>query len=302
MIIIGGATASGKSGLALNVAKKINGEIISADSMQIYKKMDIGTAKTMPNEMDGIKHYMLNVVEPNQNFTVADYSIMAKECIKDIKSRGKVPIIVGGTGLYINSLIYDYKLSDQNMELRNQLNNELEKNGKEFMYNKLQEIDTKGASTIHINNTKRVIRAIEVKLNTNKSIADNNDKLSSVPHLLYAIDYDREILYQKINKRVDDMMQNGLVDEVKWLNNNGVGFDCQSMQAIGYKEFHDYFLGNNDLNKTIELIKQHSRNYAKRQQTWFVRIPTCKWLKMDNIDSLSNIIIQEYNNNITNLE
>lgn len=302
MLIIGGATASGKSGLAINVAKKLNGEIISADSMQIYKKMDIGTAKIMENEMQGICHHLINIIEPDENFTVADYSKLAKKCIEDIKNRGKLPIIVGGTGLYINSLIYDYKLSEQNLDLRNKLNDELQDKGKDYLFSKLEKVDPKGAKSIHKNNTKRVIRAIEVMLTTNKSITENNDKEQTVPHLLYAIDYDRNLLYQRINERVDIMVNNGLIEEIKSLLKNGVSFECQSMQAIGYKEFKDYINGKNDIKTTIELIKQHSRNYAKRQQTWFTRIPTCKWLKMGNIDTLTDIIVQDYYKNKTNLE
>jgi tRNA dimethylallyltransferase len=265
--------------------------------MQIYKGMDIGTAKVTPKESDGIKHHLIDIVEPHQSFSVAEYKEKAKYIIENIKSQGKLPIIVGGTGLYINALIYDYSLSSQNLNLRRELTLEYHKHGADFMYDKLVKIDPKAAKTIHKNNVKRVIRALEVFLTTNKSIVDKNDKEQTVPHLMYAIKYDRQTLYDRINLRVEKMFRFGLVDEIKGLLAKGIDFDMQSMQAIGYKEFKDYFSSKISLADTKELIKKHSRNYAKRQETWFKRIETCKWLEIKEKSSFMDIIINDITNN-----
>ncbi|HOO22281.1 MAG TPA: tRNA (adenosine(37)-N6)-dimethylallyltransferase MiaA [Clostridia bacterium] len=290
MLIIGGATATGKSELAIQLAKKFNGEIISADSMQIYKGMDKGTAKINEEEKEGIPHHLIDVVEPDQSFSVADFKEMADNIVADVKARAKLPIIVGGTGLYINSLIYDYKLSDNNPRLREELNKEYEKFGADYMYEKLAKFDPLSAEKIHRNNVKRVIRALEVYLTTRKSIHDKADKQNFVPHLMYAINYPREILYARINERVEKMFASSLVEEVKCLIDKGYGFDLQSMQAIGYKEFKEYFAGKITLEETKELIKQHTRNYAKRQETWFKRIDTCKWLNFNEKERFAEII------------
>jgi tRNA dimethylallyltransferase len=296
MLIIGGATASGKSQLAIKLAKKFNGEIISADSMQIYKDMDIGTAKITVKEADGIKHHLINVVEPNQSFSVSDFKRQALEVIKNLKKEGKLPIIVGGTGLYINSLIYDYNLSEQNLQLRDELNLEYQQKGIDYMYEKLTKIDPISAKVIHKNNVKRVIRAIEVFLTTNKSLSDKQDKEKIIPHLMYAINYDRKTLYDRIDLRVEKIFRFGLVDEVKGLIERGIDFDMQSMQAIGYKEFKDFFNGIITLEETKELIKKHSRNYAKRQETWFKRIESCKWLNIAEKSSFIDIITNDIAN------
>ncbi len=299
-IVIGGATASGKTSLSVEVAKKLNGEIISADSMQIYRKMDIGTAKVTAEEMDGIPHHLIDIVDPQDTFSVAEYASLAKKTIDDIRSRGKVPIVCGGTGLYINSLIYDYNMSEYEPALRRELMQELEQKGIDYMYDKLLSLDKNG-SKIHKNNKKRVIRALEVYYTEGKSILDKNDKETCVPHLMYAIDMDREVLYDRINKRVDIMFDNGLMEEVERLLDSGIAFDMQSMQAIGYKEFYGYKKGEYNKNTLIELIKQHSRNYAKRQNTWFKRIDTCRWLKNGDNNDLSSIIEQNYYDNISKL-
>lgn len=283
MLIIGGSTASGKSALAIEIAKKFNGEIISADSMQIYKKMDIGTAKIQKEEMQGIPHYLIDIIEPYEEFSVADFASLAKPLIEEIKSRGKLPVITGGTGLYINSLIYDYKLSDRDLELRKQFYLEYEEHGADYMYEKLKKIDSVSAEKTHKNNIKRVIRFLEIYYTENKPVSEKKDKQNQIPHLLYAIDFERQVLYQRINERVDRMIGEGLLNEVKFLLNSGLDFSYQSMQGIGYKEFKDYFNDDADLEKIIELIKQHTRNYAKRQQTWFRRLKTCKWLKSSNL-------------------
>lgn len=293
MLIIGGATATGKSELAIALAKRLNGEIISADSMQIYKSMDIGTAKITEEESDGVKHHLIDIIEPDQSFSVANYKKMAGDIIQNLKENNKLPIIVGGTGLYINALIYDYNLSQQNLTLRNKLNHEYEKYGADYMYKKLMRMDPVSANLIHKNNIKRIIRALEVFLTTKQSISNKQDKMKIIPHLMYAIDYDRAALYERINLRVEKMFEKGLVGEVEGLIKKGFDFNMQSLQAIGYKEFKEYFAGKITLDATKELIKQHSRNYAKRQETWFKRINTCKWLNINEKSTFVDIIVND---------
>lgn len=300
-IVIGGATASGKSKLAVETAKLLKGEVISADSMQIYKKMDIGTAKICSKEMQGIPHHLLDIVDPKQNFSTAQYAQLAKDTAIEIENRGNVPIICGGTGLYINSLIYDYNLSAYDPKLREELNAELEEKGIDYMYEKLLKIDPL-AKNIHKNNVKRVIRALEVMLTEGKSILAKTDKTNRTRHLIYAVNVPRDELYERINLRVDEMFSSGLVEEVKNLvYNYGLKFDMQSMQAIGYKEFKGYFDREYDEPTLKELIKQHSRNYAKRQITWFRRIDDCKWLNIGDFDTLPQIIANDYYKTNTNL-
>lgn len=305
MLIIGGATATGKTKLAVMLASLADGEIISADSMQIYKHMDIGTAKVTAEEMQNVAHHMIDIIEPTEEYSVAEYQKQALEKIKDIEQRGKTPIIVGGTGLYINSLIYPLQFgsSFKDEALRKTLANEAEEYGNDYIYNKLLEIDPISASKIHKNNIKRVIRAIEVKTLSGKSVTQSQDKIEQVYHKIYAFNVDRSELYQKINKRVDVMFESGLVDEVHTLiNNYGVRFYHQSMQAIGYKEFFAYYQNNISLDEVKELIKKNSRNYAKRQYTWFKAYKRCKWLKGDiNID-LCKSILDDYSKNNPNLE
>lgn len=300
-IVIGGATASGKSGLAIEVAKRTDGEIIGADSMQIYKKMDVGTAKVTEEETQGVVHHLIDVVEPNETFSVAQYEKLAKTAIKDIENRGKTPIVCGGTGLYINSLIYDYQMSAYDPKLRENLMQELDEKGLDYMYEKLLKLDPL-AENIHKNNVKRVIRALEVYLTEGKSVLDKNDKASTVPDLMYAVDMPREVLYERINLRVDKMFADGLEDEVNSLiENEKLTFDMQSMQAIGYKEFNGYLNGEYDKNTLTELIKQHSRNYAKRQITWFKRIDSCKWLNYAENNDFVTQIVNDYYKNITKI-
>ena len=299
MIIIGGATATGKSSVAIQVAKKLNGEIISADSMQIYKYMDIGTAKIKKEEQEGIPHYMIDIIEPYESFSVANFSDMVKPIIADIEKRGKLAIVVGGTGLYINSLIYDYKPAEFNEELRKKLYEEYNIYGLDYIYNKLTKIDYLATKRIHKNNVKRVIRALEVKILTGNSILDKSDKSNVCQYPIYILNKPREKLYANIDERVDKMFLQGLIEEVKDLvSNKHINFDNQSMQAIGYKEFKEYF--NNEINETDlrNLIKQHTRNYAKRQITWFKSIINANWYDAENQDDIVLNIIND--NSITN--
>lgn len=297
MIVIAGPTASGKSSLAISVAKRLNGEIISADSMQIYRGMNVGTAKITADEMQGIPHYMIDVVNPEESFSVAQFHARALELIEEIKNRGRVPIVCGGTGLYINALIYNYHESVYEPLVRARLLQELEEKGIDVLYEKLQSLD-KNAEIIDKRNVKRVVRALEVVLTEGKSILDKEDKASVIPHLMYAYDMPREELYRRINFRVDEMFDKGLVEEVRNLyEDKKVSFDCQSMQAIGYKEFRAYFDGEISLEEVKKLIQQHTRNYAKRQITWFKRIDSCVWLDFDKKDDHIDRICNDYYNN-----
>lgn len=301
-LVIGGATASGKSELAIRLAEELNGEIISADSMQIYREMNIGTAKITQKEMRCIPHHMIDVVEPWENYSLSQYQESAKKCIKEITERGHLPIICGGTGLYINALIYDYNLSSFNDALRKELLNELETNGIDFMYSKLLDLDPL-AKYIHKNNHKRVIRALEAIIGDGKSILEKTDKNTENPHLMYALNPDRAILYERINRRVDVMFEKGLMDEVDYLlKTRNLNFDMQSMQAIGYREFKNFYDVKCDIETLKDEIKKDSRRYAKRQLTWFKRINSCQWLDCCDFNQITGNIKHDYYNYISNLK
>ncbi|MDE7192040.1 MAG: tRNA (adenosine(37)-N6)-dimethylallyltransferase MiaA [Clostridia bacterium] len=280
LILIVGATASGKSQVGVELAKKFNGEIISCDSMQIYEDMDIGTAKVTYEEMQGIPHHLIDVVNPTAEFSVGEYATMADKAISDIISRGKNPIVVGGTGLYVDGILYPMTFGgDKNIEIRNELERQLASYGKEYMHSMLAEIDPIDAQKIHPNNTKRVLRALEIYKTTGVCKSDLQEKTRDLKYeiCMIALDVDRKVLYERIDARVDQMFKMGLLDEVKQLLSRGVGFENQSMQAIGYKEFKEYFNGSKTLEETKEIIKQNSRNYAKRQLTWFRKYDFAKW-------------------------
>lgn len=303
MLIIGGATATGKSGAAIMLAKLCGGEVVSADSMQIYKHMNIGTAKVTALEMQGVPHHMLDIVEPNKDFSVAEYQSAALDVIKDIEDRGKTAIIVGGTGLYINSLIYPLRFGGVNRDesLRNELKEQGEKFGNDYLYQKLCALDAESAKKIHKNNVKRVIRAIEIKLISGQSLAEEKDKGTKSYFNMYAFDFGRADLYDKINKRVDLMIKKGLISEVETLiSEYGLTFDHQSMQAIGYKEFKDYFNGTISQAELKELIKRNTRNYAKRQFTWFRAYEECVWLNESLNEMKAAEILDNYYKNKPN--
>ncbi len=283
ILAIGGATATGKSALAVELAKRIGGEIVSADSMQIYKGMDVGTAKVTEEEKGGVPHYMIDIVSPKEPYNVAMYVEDADKAIEEILSHGKTPILVGGTGLYIRSLLYNYSLGAYDEKLRAEITKEYEEKGADALWNKLLALDPLAAKKIHKNNVKRVIRALEVITLTGKSIADVEETQNKRrEHRLFCIEIDRETLYKRINERVDRMFDRGLENEIDRLLADGVDFSCQSMQAIGYKEFAAYKQGINTINEVKEAIKINSRHYAKRQETWF-RSMDAEWLKMDDI-------------------
>ena len=268
LIVIAGPTASGKSNLAIDIAKKLNGEIISADSMQIYKKLDIGTAKTTPEEMQGIKHYNIDVIEPTENYTVDDFVKNATNAINEIKAKGKIPIVVGGTGLYIKALLYGYSLgsANKNESIRQKYYDMLSKYGNQYVYDILNKYDKNVAQTMHPNATKRVVRALEI-IETGGTI-NNNQTQSKYNYLMVVINPNREELYKKINDRVDNMISNGLLKETEDILKY-VSRDCQSMAAIGYKELFPYFDKEKSLNECVDKLKQLTRNYAKRQITYF---------------------------------
>lgn len=282
LIVIAGPTASGKTGLSISLAKALDGEIVSADSMQIYKYMNIGTAKPTEEEKDGIPHHMMDILEPDVNFSVADYCEMAHKVIEGIHSRGKVPILVGGTGLYIDSLVnnVDFDVDDENHEIRKELEMLAEERGVEEVHHILEEIDPETAKKYHPNNLRRVIRAIEFYRVTGKRISDHAKEEKSLRYdvVYFCIDWDREVLYERINKRVDIMVEDGLVDEVKNLLKKGYDKNSTAMQGIGYKEFYGYLDGIKTLEETLEEIKQGSRRYAKRQLTWFRRNKSIHWI------------------------
>lgn len=304
MLIIGGPTASGKSKLAIMLAKIADGEIVSADSMQIYKHMDIGTAKVTEAEKQNIPHYMIDFIEPYQEYSVAQYREDALKIIEDINSRGKLPIIEGGTGLYINALIYPLSFGKtyKDEALRKDLKEKAIKYGNDYVHDKLKSVDENAARVIHKNNLKRVIRAIEIKLLSGKSILDAKDEAQASFYRMYAVDYERRALYAKINARVEKMFESGLVEEVDSLiNKHGLNFEMQSMQAIGYKEFKKFYEKELTLEQTKELIKKNTRNYAKRQLTWFKRYEHCVWLNEENInESFCQKIIEDYYENTVN--
>ena len=268
LLIIGGATGTGKSDIAVAVAKRLNGEVVSADSMQIYRGLDIGTAKIRFDQMKGIPHYLIDIVDPTDSFTAAEYKAKAAATIDNIYSRGKVPILCGGTGLYINAVLYDLSFSGEfDPKLRAELLSERDKMGKEYMHEKLALLDPSSAARLHVNDEKRVIRAIEKALTG--GVKERDFVHTKYPYLLYITDLPREIMYERIDRRVDKMMAEGLKDEVLGLLSKGVGFDRQCMQAIAYKEWAEELSGNLSESEVVELIKKNTRNYAKRQITWF---------------------------------
>ncbi|MCT4509282.1 MAG: tRNA (adenosine(37)-N6)-dimethylallyltransferase MiaA [Tepidibacter sp.] len=290
VVFIAGPTAVGKTDLSINLAKELDGEIISADSMQIYKYMDIGTAKITEEEMCKVKHYLIDEVEPDVEFSVVDFQQRAKKYINEIYQRGKIPIIAGGTGLYMNSLIYemDFTKSKGNTKLRDKLQKEADEYGSEHLHNKLRKLDEKSANRIHPNNIKRVIRAIEVCLEGEEKIGDfkNDIKFNEDYYpILIILNRDRDYLYERINKRVDIMMNQGLLKEVNKLLEMGYNEKLTSLQAIGYKEIIKSLKGEYSIEDAVELIKRDSRRYAKRQITWFKRYDFAKWIDLDNFSS-----------------
>ena len=291
LIILTGPTAVGKTDLSIKIAKDLDAEIISADSMQIYEYMDVGSAKVTKEEMDGIHHYMIDEVKPDFKFSVSEFQLRADKYIDVIIEKNTLPLVTGGTGLYLNSLIYnmDFAKSDANNELRESLRLELEEHGIDYMHEKLRSLDEESANRIHKNNTKRVIRALEVclsgeKMNDFSRDLKFNDKYEPI---IIVLNRERDHLYERINKRVDIMLEKGLIDEVKNLLNMGYSKDLVSMQGIGYKEIIKYLDGEYTYDEAIEVIKRDSRRYAKRQITWFKRYESAKWFNLDEYNDFN---------------
>ena len=282
VLVICGATASGKTKLAVDCALKLNSEVISADSQLIYKGLNIGTAKPTPAEMRGVRHHMIDVVEPFCNYSVSDYEHTAAPILSDLISRGKVPVICGGTGFYINSLLFDlsYGNAAADDSIRRKYENLLSEKGKDYLHGCLRQVDPETAEKLHANDTKRIIRALEIYEISGKKKSEIKDELiPKYDYVAVAIDYPREELYERINVRVDEMFAHGLVDEVKSLLKMGINENHQCMQAIGYKEV---LLGlkNDHNNSTMcDIIKQNTRHYAKRQITFFKKLKNIVWLK-----------------------
>ncbi len=297
ILIICGPTASGKSDLAVECAKLLDSEVVSADSMYIYKKLDIGTAKPNEKEMQGVKHHLIDVVSPFDSFSVSDYKALAQPIIDELINRGKIPVICGGTGFYINSILYDlsYGKGEANLEIRDKYKKLAEEKGNEYVYSILQELDSETAKKLHFNDVKRVIRALEIcETGVKKSeIIDDFDP--KYDYKAFSIDHQRETLYERINKRVDLMVNNGLIDEIKGLLNLGVNKDCQCMQAIGYKEILEYLDGLCTLEQAVDNIKLNTRHYAKRQITFFKKLNVQK-LQPNDIKILAKTIVEGLNN------
>ncbi len=297
ILIICGATGSGRSTLAIEVAKKLNTEIISADSLAIYKELDIGTAKPTKDEQKEVKHHLIDVVSPFETFSVSDYENLALPIIDRLLSENKTPIICGGTGFYINSILYklSYGGIPENLEVRNKFFMLSKTKGVEAVYNELKKVDEETAKKLHPNDLVRVIRALEIYYGTGKKKSEQNDKL--IPRYDYTavtINHDREVLYNRINKRVDKMLESGLINEVKGLIDKGVTIDNQCMQGIGYKEVYDAII-NDNFDGLADLIKLNSRHYAKRQITFFKKLENLQRLN-GNLEELTNKTIELFNN------
>ena len=288
LIILTGPTAVGKTELSIRLAKAVNGEIISADSMQVYKKMDIGTAEISPEEMQGVKHYLIDCLEPDEDFNVVLFQKMAKDAMEKIYDAGHIPIIAGGTGFYIQALLYDINFDNVNeeSEYRKYLKYMADKEGKEVLHRLLAKVHEKSAKDIHPNNVKRVIRALEYFHQTGKKISEHNEEqsqnVSPYNFVYFVLNDDRKLLYERIDRRVDEMFEEGLEQEVKRLIDSGLTRENISMQGIGYKEMFDYFDGMYDIDTAKELIKQDTRHFAKRQLTWFRREKDVTWINYEN--------------------
>ena len=299
VIVICGPTASGKTALSIELAKKINGEIVSCDSMQIYKDMNIGTAKPTPEEMQGIKHYLIGYVSPEERYSVSDYKSDAKKAIKEIIQKGKMPIVVGGTGLYLDSLIYEIEYQDIKLdeEYRKKLEEEVEEKGIETLYERAKQIDAKAMEKISPNDKKRILRVLEIYHTTGKTKTEqeieSRKKEVEYDYKVYALDWDRQKLYDRINKRVDIMVEKGLIEEVKQILKKYDTFPT-AMQGLGYKEVVEYIEGKVTKEEMIEKIKMETRRYAKRQLTWFRKNKQTIWLNAeDTIEDNIQVILQD---------
>lgn len=291
LVIVAGPTASGKSSVAVELAKLLHGEIISADSMQVYREMNIGTAKITAEEMDGIEHFLLDEFSPDEEFNITIFQERAKKYIEEIHARKKIPILAGGTGFYIQSVAFDSEFDSMEIDksLRERLEREYDEEGADHFHERLQMVDDEAAKAIHPNNKKRMVRALEYFLLTGEKISTHNkeQRAKKSPYDLhyFVLNMDRDILYQRIDKRVDRMVEDGLVKEVQGLLDKGYKKDLVSMQGLGYKEIAAYLQGEISLERAIYILKRDTRHFAKRQLTWFKREPMCEWVNISEQES-----------------
>ena len=284
LLILTGPTAAGKTELSIALARKLNGAIISADSMQVYKYMNIGSAKIRPEEMQGVRHYLVDVLDPGDEFNVARFQQMAREAMEEIYQRGQLPIIVGGTGFYIQALLkeVDFQESSGELPLRKELEETARTEGGAVLYERLKQVDPESARAIHPHNVKRVIRALEYYQETGRPISSHNEeqreKKPPYTYAYFVLNDDRARLYERIDRRVDRMIEQGLVEEVRWLKEHGYDRSLVSMQGLGYKELFPYLDGTCTLEEAVEIIKRDTRHFAKRQLTWFRREPDVIWI------------------------
>ena len=296
LVILTGPTAAGKTGLSLSLAKRIGGEIISADSMQVYKKMNIGTAKILPQQMEGIPHHLIDVLMPDEEFNVVLFQKLAKEAMEDIISRGKIPIVVGGTGFYIQALLndIDFTENDSDPAFRQEMEALARQGQGQLLHDRLSQVDPEAAAQIHPNNIKRVIRALEFYEKTGEKISEHNaaERQKTSPHnsAYLVLTWPRQVLYERINRRVDQMLKDGLVDEVKGLLEEGYSPDLVSMQGLGYKEFVPYFSGECTLDEAVYILKRDTRHFAKRQLTWFRREKDVVWINKNDYENDEEIL------------
>ena len=299
LIILSGPTAVGKTALSIELAKRVNGAIISADSMQVYKYMDIGSAKIMPEEMDGVKHYLIDELEPSDEFNIVVFQQKAKAALEEIYANGQIPIVAGGTGFYIQALLYDINFDNQdcNEEFRANLEQIAKEQGNEVLHERLRMIDPVSAEKIHANNVKRVIRAIEFYELTGKPISEHNEaeqqKESPYNFAYFVLTDERENLYKRIDMRVDIMLEKGLVKEVQRLKDMGYHRDMVSMQGLGYKEILDYLDGKCTLEEAVYILKRETRHFAKRQLTWFRRERDVNWIDKQQYNYDETAILED---------
>nr|WP_317348322.1 tRNA (adenosine(37)-N6)-dimethylallyltransferase MiaA [uncultured Blautia sp.] len=297
LIVLTGPTAVGKTSLSIALAKAVNGEIISADSMQVYKKMDIGSAKIRPEEMNGVKHYLVDVLDPKEEFHIVKFQQMAKEAMEEIYAKGKIPILVGGTGFYIQAVTkdIDFTEAEQENEYRKELEVLAKEKGGEYLHEMLKEVDPKSAEAIHSHNVKRVIRALEFYHQNQTPISAHNEeqKKNESPYRLayFVLNMPRELLYKRIDLRVDQMLEEGLLEEVKDLQKEGCCRGMVSMQGLGYKEILDYLEGKYSLEEAVRILKRDTRHFAKRQLTWFRREQEVTWVDKEKFDYEENQIL-----------
>lgn len=301
LIILTGPTAVGKTKASIGLAKALDGEIISADSMQVYKHMDIGSAKIRPEEMQGIKHYLIDELEPDEEFHVVRFQEMAKKALEEIYAKNKIPIVVGGTGFYIQALLYDidFTENEEDTEYRKELEQLAAEKGADVLHEMLRKVDSASAEAIHANNVKRVIRALEFHKQTGRKISEHNEqeraKSSPYDFCYFVLNDERERLYERINLRIDQMLDDGLVEEVMSLKDQGYTKEMVSMQGLGYKEILDYLNGNCTLEEAIYILKRDTRHFAKRQLTWFRRERDVIWVSKNehnyDEDKILNVML-----------